>query len=149
MEISYPVSQVLLQKGNQVYSIAPSATVYQAIELMSEKGVGALVVLRGERLVGFVSERDYARKVILRGKSSRDTRIEEIMTAPVISVPPDTSVADCMRIMTSKRIRHLPVLEEGRLAGIVSIGDIVKWIVSAQEETIRTLRSYIAGSYPA
>lgn len=149
MEISYPVSQVLQQKGSQVFSVGPTATVYEAIAIMSEKGVGALLVLEAGRLAGFVSERDYARKVILRGRSSRETLITEIMSTPVISVPPDTSIEECMRIMTSHRIRHLPVLDADRVAGIISIGDLVKWIVTAQAETIRTLRTYIAGAYPA
>lgn len=149
MDISYPVSQVLQQKGSRVYSVPPSATVYEAIELMSKKGVGALLVLDQGRLTGFVSERDYTRKVVLRGRSSRETLIIEIMSAPVISVPPDTSIEECMRIMTSQRIRHLPVVDTGRVVGVISIGDLVKWIVTAQAETIRALHSYIAGAYPA
>lgn len=148
MEITYPVRKVLLQKGSQVYALPPEATVYEAIELMSDKGVGALLVMRGERLVGFVSERDYARKVVLRGKSSRDTRIEEIMSAPVRTIPPGTSIEDAMRIMTANRIRHLPIVDDGRVEGVVSIGDLVKWIVTAQEQTIRQLKEYIAGAYP-
>ncbi|MDX1981181.1 MAG: CBS domain-containing protein [Bryobacteraceae bacterium] len=148
MEITYPVRKVLLQKGSQVYALGPEASVYEAIELMSDKGVGALLVMRGDRLVGFVSERDYARKVVLRGKSSRDTRIEEIMSAPVRTIPPGTSIEDAMRIMTANRIRHLPIVEDGRVEGVVSIGDLVKWIVTAQEQTIRHLKEYIAGAYP-
>ncbi len=149
MEISFPVRHVLQQKEGEIYSVAPSATVYEAIELMSAMGVGALLVLKAGSLVGFVSERDYARKVILRGRSSRDTTIEEIMSSPVISVPPETSIEECMRIMTAQRIRHLPIVEGGRVTGIISIGDLVKWIVTAQAETIRNLRTYIAGAYPA
>jgi CBS domain-containing protein len=115
---------------------------------MSQKSIGAILVMTSGRLVGFLSERDYARKVILKGKSSRDTQIREIMSVPVITVTPGDTVDECMRIMTGNRIRHLPVMEGDRVIGIVSIGDLVKWIVSAQEEMIHHLHNYISGGYP-
>jgi CBS domain-containing protein len=116
---------------------------------MSQKSIGAILVMTDGRLVGFISERDYARKVILKGKSSRDTQIREIMSVPVITVSPSDTVDECMRIMTGNRIRHLPVTDDGgKVIGIVSIGDLVKWIISAQEEMINHLHSYISGGYP-
>lgn len=139
---------ILRRKPGAVYSVAQDASVYDAVAKMSDKQVGALLVLEGGKLAGIVSERDYARKVILKGKSSRDTRVGEIMSAPVISVTPDTPVSHCMRLMSSHRIRHLAVLEGERIAGVVSIGDLVNWLIESQEETIRQLESYINGSYP-
>jgi len=143
------IRSILRNKGSEVWSLAPEDTVYDAIALMAEKGVGALVVLSEGRLVGIVSERDYARKVILKGKSSRDTLVQEIMTSPVVTVEPHRTVVECMRTMTAHRIRHLPVVEGGALAGIVSIGDLVNSIISAQAETIQHLRNYVTGQYPA
>jgi CBS domain-containing protein len=148
MKLTASIGSVLDRKGHKVHSVAPDATVYAAIALMADKGVGALVVLDGGRLAGILSERDYARKVILRGRSSRDTRVDEIMTTPVVTVDPGTDVEECMGLMTVKRIRHLPVVEGDRLLGVVSIGDIVKWIVSEQAERIEHLEHYIAGQYP-
>jgi CBS domain-containing protein len=116
---------------------------------MSEKHVGALIVLSAGQLVGIISERDYARKVILKGKQSRETRVSEIMTAPVAYVTPQQTIGECMHLMTSRRIRHLPVLESNRVLGMVSIGDLVNWIITAQNHTIRHLHNYISGSYPA
>jgi CBS domain-containing protein len=139
---------ILQFKGPDVWSLHPDASVYEAIEMMSRKQVGALLVIRDSQPVGFVSERDYARKVILKGKSSRETKVSEIMSSPVITVGPDQTIDECMRIMTASRIRHLPVVERGQIAGIVSIGDLVRWIISSQEETINQLHSYIAGAYP-
>jgi CBS domain-containing protein len=139
---------ILQFKGPDVWSLHPDASVYEAIEMMSRKQVGALLVMKDSQPVGFVSERDYARKVILKGKSSRDTKVSEIMSSPVITVGPEKTIDDCMRIMTTSRIRHLPVVERGQIVGIVSIGDLVRWIISSQEETINQLHSYIAGAYP-
>jgi CBS domain-containing protein len=139
---------ILQHKSSEVWSLPSEASVYEAIELMSRKQVGALLVIEDNTLVGFISERDYARKVILKGKSSRDTRVSEIMSSPVMTVTPAQTIDECMRIMTVNRIRHLPVVENGEIVGIVSIGDLVRWIISAQEETIQQLHSYIAGGYP-
>ena len=139
---------ILQFKGRDVWSLHPDALVYEAIEMMSRKQVGALLVIKDNKTVGFVSERDYARKVILKGKSSRETKVSEIMSSPVITVDPEQTIDECMRIMTASRIRHLPVVERGQVVGIVSIGDLVRWIISSQEETIHQLHSYIAGAYP-
>jgi len=148
MELSDTIGSVLANKGREVWSVAPDTLVYDAVEMMSDKRVGALLVLSGGTLSGVVSERDYARKVILQGKSSKHTQVKEIMSTPVISVTPDRTVDDCMRIMTERRIRHLPVLENGNVTGVISIGDLVRWIISSHEQTIDQLHSYIAGSYP-
>jgi CBS domain-containing protein len=143
-----PVQTLLRNKGRAVWSISPDASVYQAVELMSDKQVGALVVLSGGRLDGIVSERDYARKVILKGRSSHETRVRDIMTAPVMYVTPTQSIDECMRLMTSRRVRHLPVLEGETVVGVLSMGDLVNWVITSHEQTIRHLQSYIAGSYP-
>ena len=146
--ISGTVGSVLKRKGSEVWFIAPDQTVYEAIERMAEKAVGALLVISAGKLVGIISERDYARKVILRGKSSKATRVDEIMTCPVIFVAPEQGVEECMGIMTKNRIRHLPIMENETVIGIVSIGDLVKWITSEQEETIEHLQNYISAKYP-
>lgn len=137
------IEQLLNSKGHDIFSISPDDSVYLAIERMSEKGIGALVVLDNGRLVGMISERDYARKVILQGRSSRKTRVGDIMTTEVICVRPTSTVDECMALLTEKRIRHLPVLQKGKLTGIVSIGDLVKEILSEKDFTIRQLQSYI------
>lgn len=142
------VGSILQRKGRAVWTVAPEATVYEAIALMAQKGVGALVVAEGDQLVGMISERDYARKVILKGHSSRETRVREIMSAPVITVTPEDSIERCLELITANRIRHLPVVEEGRLAGIVTIGDLVMTLISAQSDTIHHLRNYIHSKYP-
>ena len=142
------IDSVLKLKGGQIWSVAPTATVYEAIEQMSAKGIGALLVLTDGRLAGIISERDYARKVILRDRSSKQTKVQEIMTSPVVTVTPQHSVEECMRTMTENRVRHLPVLDRDKVVGIISIGDLVNWIISAHEETIGHLQSYIAGNYP-
>ena len=149
MNLVDTVRSVLKQKDQDIWSVPPEVWVYDAIEMMADKHVGALLVISERKLLGIISERDYARKVILQGKSSKQTQVKEIMTSPVIFVLPENTVEDCMRIMTNNRIRHLPVLENEKVSGVVSIGDLVKWIISAHEETIHHLQHYITGSYPA
>lgn len=139
------VSQLLQGKGNQVWSIGPDMLVIDALKLMAEKEVGALVVLEGKQVAGIVSERDYARKVALRGKSSLTTPVREIMTEKVVYIRPDQTVNDCMALMTNKRIRHLPVVEGDNLVGVISIGDVVKAVISEQEFIISQLENYITG----
>ena len=142
------VGTVLERKGRKVWSLPAGASVYDAISLMADKGVGAVLVMDGDQVVGIMSERDYARKVILMGKSSSATRIDEIMSAPVVTVTSSESIETCLRIMTERRIRHLPVRDKDHVAGIVSIGDLVKAIVAMQAYTIDELRNYIMGKYP-
>jgi CBS domain-containing protein len=143
------VRNLLKMKGSEVWWLPPEATVYEAIALMAEKRIGAVLICEEGRPVGIVSERDYARKVILMGRSSRETRVREIMSSPLITVSPDQTVDECMRIMTERRVRHLPVVEGERVVGMISIGDLVKAIISAQAQTIRHLSDYISGKYPA
>jgi CBS domain-containing protein len=140
------VASVLRHKGGDVWSIAPDASVYDAIALMAGRSVGALLVMDRTSLVGILSERDYARKVILQGRSSKDTRVSDIMTTPVISVTPAHTIHQCMEIVTANRIRHLPVVDGVRVMGIVSIGDLVRKIVATHEETIHHLHDYIGGA---
>lgn len=147
MKPTAKIGSLLGAKGGAIYSIEPEATVFDAIARMAECGVGALLVLDGERLAGIISERDYTRKVILKGRSSKEERVEEIMTSEVVSATPEQTVEEAMRLMTHRHIRHLPILDNGRVVGVVSIGDLVKWTISAQEETIEHLTRYIAGSY--
>lgn len=137
------IKQLLDYKGYAVFSIAPTATVYEAIEKMADKEVGALVVMRGEKMVGIISERDYARKVILKGHSSKETKVSEIMTSHVIYTSPDETIENCMALMTARRIRHLPVVSEGQVIGVISLGDLVRAIMMNQENTIRKLENYI------
>jgi CBS domain-containing protein len=144
------VSQLLGDKGATIWSVAPGDTVYSAIELMATKSVGALLVLEGERLAGILSERDYARNVILKGRNSRETKVSEIMTSKVICVPPSRNIDECMALMTEKRIRHLPVLEEqadGRrsVTGVISIGDVVRAMIEEKQFIIEQLENYIQG----
>ncbi len=146
MHLSESIRPILKQKGGVVLSVSPSSSVFEAVVLMAEKQVGALLVTADDKIVGIISERDYARKVIVKGRSSRDTTVHEIMSSPVIFVSPDHSVGECMSIITAHRIRHLPVLERDRLVGLISIGDLVNWILSEQQETIRHLQAYITGT---
>ncbi|HKE95657.1 MAG TPA: CBS domain-containing protein [Povalibacter sp.] len=138
------VHYLLALKGKDVWSVDPDAAVLEAIRLMAERRVGALPVMRGTELVGIISERDYARKVILMGRSSADTPVRDIMTSPVITISPDEVVHNCMEIMTQKRIRHLPVVDRGRVVGMISIGDLVKAVIEEQQQTIDQLERYIA-----
>jgi len=139
------IRQLLDRKGREVYTIAPGESVFEAIRRMAEKGIGALVVTDGGEPVGIVTERDYARKVILKGRSSKETPVREIMSSPVIFIRPEQTIEEAMAVMTEKKIRHLPVLEDGRLAGIISIGDVVKAIIENQKFVIDQLTSYIHG----
>jgi CBS domain-containing protein len=148
MELREPVRRILARKGSDVYSIDPAVTVYEALEKMAEKNLGALVVIRGTELLGVISERDYARKVILKDRSSREMQVHEIMSSPAVTVGPDTSIDECMYRMTDKRCRHMPVVDGGRVVGVISIGDVVSWIISAQDLTIHQLEDYISGKYP-
>ncbi len=142
------IASILRNKGGQVWSVEPETTVYDALALLAEKDIGALLVVSGGRLVGVLSERDYARKVILEGRSSKDTRVGDIMSSEVVTVTPEHKVEECMRLMTEHRIRHLPVMRGEEIAGVVSIGDLVNSIISEQAHTIEQLSNYIGGAYP-
>ncbi len=144
MKLLDQVELILKQKGSQVYTITPHVTVYEALEKMADNGIGALVVMDGTDLVGMISERDYARKVILAGRSSKEMKVREIMSSPAVTVNLKTTVDECMQRMTDKRCRHLPVVEGGTVVGVVSIGDVVHWIITAQNLTIRQLEDYIS-----
>ena len=148
MEISGTISAILREKGAAIHSISPEATVYEAIETMAERNIGALLVMTGQRLVGIISERDYTRKIALKGKQSKQTPVSEIMLAPVISVADDASVEECMELMTQHRIRHLPVLDGERVVGVVSIGDLINWIIKTQREVLNSMEDFISGKYP-
>jgi CBS domain-containing protein len=149
MRITDTIDQVLRCKTfNKIISLDPEQTVYEALKLMAEYDVGALMVFSGRRLVGILSERDYARKGVLLGHHSNDTKVGEIMTSPVVSVTPRHTVDECMNLMTNRHFRHLPVVQDEEVVGIVSIGDMVKWIISGQEHAIQALEGYITGAYP-
>jgi len=139
------IRHLLEDKGNEVWSVSPDASVYDAIRIMADKNVGALVVMEADEVVGLISERDYARKLILEGRSSRETPVRDVMTARVVSARPSQSVEECMALMTDKRIRHLPVVDGERLLGVVSIGDLVKAIIAEQQFVIEQLENYISG----
>ena len=144
-ELSTRLGAVIQRKRGVVWSTAPKASGFEAIELMAGKEVGALVVMEDDTLVGIISERDYARKVVLQGRSSKETPVAEIMSSPVVCVSPEYTVGECMKVVTDKRIRHLPVMEGGRVVAVVSIGDLVNSMISEQERTIRHLEAYISG----
>jgi CBS domain-containing protein len=144
-ELEGKIGAVLKNKSGDIWSISPAASVYEAIEMMAEKQVGALPVMENGQLLGIISERDYARKIILKGRSSKETAVADIMTSNPITITPQHTVAECMKIVTEKRFRHLPVMEGGKMVGMVSIGDLVNWVISEQQQTIRHLEAYISG----
>ena len=148
MKTSYPISSVLVHKTSALWTIAPEATVFEAIKLMADKNIGSLLVMSGNRLVGLFTERDYTRKVALHGKTSKETLVAEIIPREVTTVTPDDSVEECMRLMTEKRVRHLPIVESTKVVGIISIGDLVNWIISTQNAHIEQMEQYISGSVP-
>ncbi len=147
MNVTGTIDAILNQKSGEIWSISPDALVYDAIALMAEKNVGALVVQQDDELVGIISERDYTRKVMLRGKRSRETLVREIMSTQLTTVDSKEGVDDCLRFMTEKRVRHLPVVDEGKLRGVISIGDLVKHVISVQSATLDHLERYISGGY--
>src|SRR6476646_4862772 len=149
MNANATVSEILNAKGRQTWTVSPNATVLEAIQMMADKNVGALLVLENGKLIGIISERDYTRKVMLRGKTSRNSYVHEIMTTELTTAHPRETVEDCLRFMTEKRIRHLPVVADGSLRGVISIGDLVKEVISAQAATLDQLRDYISGGYPS
>lgn len=148
MEITTPISSILDEKGSRVWSIGPDATVFEAISLMAEKNIGALAVLKDDRLLGTISERDYTRKVVLLGRSSQQTPVSDIMTRELVTVSPHDSVQESMRLMTQYRRRHLPVLDGTHLVGMLSIGDVVNWTIGVQNVAISDLEHLVAGTYP-
>lgn len=148
MNVTGTIDSILNHKGSNLWSVAPDTTVFDGIKLMSHKNVGALLVMKDAKLIGMFSERDYTRKVILKGKSSKTTAVQEIISTPVISVTPQHTIEECMRLMTEHRVRHLPVLEGDKVVGIVSIGDLVNWIISAQHVALKQMEAYISGQYP-
>jgi CBS domain-containing protein len=139
------IREIISHKGTAAWAISPESTVFDAIQLMAEKNIGALLVTKDGKLLGIVSERDYTRKVAIKGRSSKETKVREILSGHVIHVTPEHSVEECMRLMTEHRVRHLPVLDGEKIAGVISIGDLVNWIISAQSSTIHQLETYITG----
>ena len=149
MDVSGTIGAILNQKGSEIYSIAPDALVFEAIEMMAAKNVGALLVIRGEELLGIISERDYTRKIMLRGKRSRETKVAEIMSTNVFTTHRREGVETCLRLMTDQHIRHLPVVDDDKVVGVISIGDLVKHVISCQQAAIAHLENYIHGGFAA
>ncbi|MEY2545619.1 MAG: hypothetical protein QOG48_736 [Verrucomicrobiota bacterium] len=147
MDVAGNISAILGQKPREIFSIGPNDTVYDAVKLMAEKNVGAVLVLEGDKLVGLISERDYSRKIMLKGKRSRETKVSEIMSTQLIVIPPSEPIDRCLRLMTDKRIRHLPVLDGDKVVGVISIGDLVKYVIDCQSAAIEHLESYIHGGF--
>jgi CBS domain-containing protein len=147
MDVAGNVSAILGQKAREIFSVPPEATVYDAVKLMADKNVGALLVLEAEKLVGLISERDYSRKIMLKGKRSRETKVNEIMSTQLTVIPPNEPVDRCLRLMTDKRVRHLPVLDGEKVIGVISIGDLVKYMIDCQSAAIEHLESYIHGGF--
>jgi CBS domain-containing protein len=148
MNIDSTVGHLLQHKGSQIWSVPPATIVFDAVKTLAERNVGALLVMDGEALVGIFSERDYTRKIILKGRSSMNTHVGEVVSSPVRTVTPEDTVEDCMKLMTEHRIRHLPVVKDGKVVGVISIGDLVNWIISAQKAALDQMRSYLAGGVP-
>ncbi|HTJ00260.1 MAG TPA: CBS domain-containing protein [Dongiaceae bacterium] len=148
MKISGTVSGLLHHKGAVIWSVTPEAKVYEAIQIMADKNIGALLVMSGEKLVGVMTERDYTRKVALQGRSSKETTVKEILSPKVFTVTPHHGIEECMKLMTENRVRHLPVVHEGKVLGVVSIGDLVNWTISAQNAALDQMEQYISGGFP-
>jgi len=148
MNIAGTIDSIIREKPHAIWSVAPDSTVYDCIQLMSDKNIGAVLVVENGKLGGVFTERDYTRKIVLKGRSSKTTPVREVLSRPVISVKPEDTIEDCMRLMTEHRIRHLPVMEGDRIVGIVSIGDLVNWIISAQHVALNQMEAYISGQYP-
>ena len=147
MDVTGTIDAILAQKGTEIFSVSPEATVFEAVELMANRNVGALLVIQDGKLVGMISERDYTRKVMLRGKKSRETQVREIMSSDLTVVHSRVPVENCLRMMTDRRIRHLPVLDGDTIRGVISIGDLVKWVIATQSAAIAHLEMYISGGY--
>ncbi|MBG7607690.1 MAG: CBS domain-containing protein [Verrucomicrobia bacterium] len=148
MEVNGTVYDILHNKVGEIWTTNPEESVYEAIRLMGEKNIGALVAVNGDEVIGVLSERDYSRKVVLQGRTSRNTKVGEILSSPAITVGSSDGIEKCMQLMTDKRIRHLPVVDDGQLVGLISMGDLVKWVMSSQRHTIEQLHGYISGDYP-
>jgi len=148
MEIIGTVYDILHNKGGEILTTSPDDTVYEALRLMGEKNIGALVAMENDQVLGILSERDYSRKVVLQGRTSRNTKVGDIISRPAITVRSKDGIEKCMELMTSNRIRHLPVVDDGRLVGVISMGDLVNWVMLSQRHTIEQLQGYISGDYP-